>query len=487
MMKTQALKELLPDYAAHPLASLRLGGLCLDSRYLEAGDAFVALPGELGHGLDYLSMARERGAVCVLSDRAPADASADVVVIPDLVARLSALAQCFYDDPSAHLRITGVTGTNGKSTCAHLMMQVLNACGETAGMIGTIGWGLPQHWQTATHTTADVLSNQRMLAAMRASGANSVAMEVSSHALAQGRTDGVRIQTAIFTNLSHDHLDYHGTLSAYGEAKRKLFAHPTLRHAILNADDPYSSTIAATLSEDVQLLRYTCERHDAEVGVGAIDLEPDGIHASIHSPWGQGQLSLPMLGRYNLGNALAVLTAACVQGQDFTMVLNALSRVVTVPGRLQRVDVTGGPMTLIDYAHTPDALDKVLRAVREHVSGRLWCVFGCGGDRDRAKRPLMGRIAHEAADALVITSDNPRTESPMAIIREIATGVPVGTADLIEDRERAIRSVVQWAAPEDVILIAGKGHEDYQEIDGVRYPFSDALVAREALERRYAA
>jgi UDP-N-acetylmuramoyl-L-alanyl-D-glutamate--2,6-diaminopimelate ligase len=404
------------------------------------------------------------------------------VPVEGLAARAGTIAAAFYADPSAVVGVIGVTGTNGKTTTTQLIAQALAHTGTLCGVIGTLGSGFPGRLSETTHTTPDAVTLQRLLAELRGDGAQAVAMEVSSHALAQGRIDTLHVDTAVFTNLTHDHLDFHGSLEAYGAAKARLFAHPGLRHAVLNLDDPFGRRIHDMLPASVERVGFTLGSGAADIRATEVEFRSDGIRARILARGETGELRLPLIGRFNLENALAVIGALLVRGLSLELVLAALRDVLPVPGRMERVGDT--PLVIVDYAHTPDALEQSLRAIRSHCRGRLWCVFGCGGDRDRSKRPLMGRLAREHADEVVVTSDNPRSEDPLAIIAGICAGIPDAGVIREADRRAAIFRAIREAGPVDCVLIAGKGHENYQEAGGVRAPFSDAAVAREALAAR---
>jgi UDP-N-acetylmuramoyl-L-alanyl-D-glutamate--2,6-diaminopimelate ligase len=351
-------------------------------------------------------------------------------------------------------------------------------------VIGTLGAGFAGRLQPTTHTTPDAMRLQDLLAGMRGEGAVAVAMEVSSHSLSQGRVDAVRFSTAVFTNLTHDHLDFHGNLEDYGAAKARLFLYPGLRCAVINIDDAFGARLASDARIGAQRLTISLQDPAADLFAGEARFLPGGMRAVVRTPWGDGELSLPLLGRFNLANALAVLGVLGAEGIPLPEALAALALVTPVPGRMERVPSADGPVVIVDYAHTPDALEQTLRALRAHCAGRLWCVFGCGGDRDRSKRPLMGRIAREHADQVVVTSDNPRCEDPHAIIEQICAGIPDAGAVLEVDRHAAILRAIAAADRPDCVLIAGKGHEDYQEVRGQRTPFSDVAVAREALAAR---
>ena len=488
----RALEELLPELAGAPVGALRVGGVCLDSRQVRAGDAFIALRGARHDGAAYVDEATRRGARVVLFEQGGPDnlastATLEAIGISRLGERISDIAGRFYGAPSESMAVIGVTGTNGKTTCTQLIAQAFELLGTRCGVIGTLGWGFPGRLDATMHTTPDAASLQQMLAGLYREGAVGAAVEVSSHALKQGRVRAVRFETAIFTNLTHDHLDYHGSFEDYGASKQMLFAFERLSHAVVNSDDPFGRRILDALPRGVDALSYGVADASARVRASEPVFSADGLVAQVVSPWGRGTLRTPLLGHFNLHNALAALSALCLHGVAFDDALAVFPRLSPVAGRMERIAAAAGPLVIVDYAHTPDALEQTLRALRQHCTGRLWCVFGCGGDRDRAKRPLMGRIAWEHADELLITSDNPRSEDPAAIIAEIATGLPQHGAACEPDRAAAIRRAIAAARPGDCVLIAGKGHEDYQEVNGVRTPFSDAGIARAALARWSAA
>jgi UDP-N-acetylmuramoyl-L-alanyl-D-glutamate--2,6-diaminopimelate ligase len=410
-----------------------------------------------------------------------------VVPVVALGERIGALAATFYGDPSATLPVIGITGTNGKTTCTQLLAQAFGLLGLPCGVIGTLGWGFPGKLSDTGHTTPDPVTTQRVLASLREQGANLAAMEVSSHALTQGRARSVHFDTAVFTNLTHDHLDYHGTLDEYAASKKRLFESPAPARAVINVDDVIGAEILDALDTRTEAIGYGLTQRRAQVRATTAEFGIDGLRAWVETPWGSGELRAPLMGRFNLSNALAVLAVLGLHQVTLTDALAVFPRLRPVPGRMERIATRAGPLVIVDYAHTPDALEHTLRALRQHCRGRVWCVFGCGGDRDRTKRPLMGRIAWEHADELVITSDNPRGESATAIIDEIATGVPAGALRREPDREQAIRLAIAAAGQGDCVLIAGKGHENYQETNGKRLPFSDADVARRVLDARDAA
>lgn len=484
---SKPLAELLPGLGLRPeTATLRIAGLALDSRVVQPGDLFFALRGTRHDGRDFIGRAAAAGAVAALVD-APspvANPPVPVIEVPELAAHMSAIAGRFHENPSHGLVVTGVTGTNGKTTCSLLLAQLFDALEAPAGVIGTLGAGLLNgDLQPTGLTTPEALGTQRLLAELRAAGARRVVMEVSSHSLEQQRVAAVRFHTALFTNLSRDHLDYHPDMAAYRDAKARLFRQPGLEIAVVNLDDPAGREIAAQATAG-HCYGYRLEG-EAHLRILRAEFDPAGIRARIATPWGEGELESPLPGTFNLANLLGVIGVACAQGFALADVLAAIPKLEGAPGRMQSVTgPTTGPRVVIDYAHTPDALAQALAALRAATRGRLWCVFGCGGDRDRGKRPLMGAVAADGADQVVLTSDNPRGEDARAILTEIATGVPTARrarVQVIEDRRVAIGHAIAGASAADTVLIAGKGHESWQEIAGVRWPFDDAEEARRAL------
>ena len=462
---------------------LAIDRLRLDSRAVHEGDVFIAVPGLQQDGRDYIGAALSQGAVAVLAEAdglAQQAPDAPVIAIDGLHHRLGELAAHFYARPSEQLEVIGITGTNGKTSCSQFIAQALTQSesdqpGRLAGVIGTLGYGLAGQMTETEHTTPDPIAVQSALSNLLDVGAQVVAMEVSSHALDQGRVNGVAFDTAVFTNLSRDHLDYHGDMAAYGAAKQKLFMLPGLKQAILNVDDDFGRSLAEQLADSVSCYRYSAEGEtSAEVRALNVELSAAGIRADIESPWGTGQLTSRLLGRFNLSNLLAVYATLCVHGMSHAEALAAIAKLDTVAGRMQTLGGAGQPQVLVDFAHTPDALARVLRTARELTSGQLHCLFGCGGNRDTGKRALMGEAAAALADQLTITSDNPRDEDPHDIVNQIVEGIsgPVAMQVIVE-REEAIRAAIFNANADDLIVVAGKGHESYQEIQGQRRPFSD--------------
>jgi len=471
-----------------------LAGLASDSRRVRPGDLFFCLRGLTRDGHDYAGEAVAKGAAALVAERELPFAVPQLIV-PDAQRALAQLADAFFGRPTRLLRPIGVTGTNGKTTTTWLIERILLDAGVPAGVIGTVEIRFARQSLPASVTTPDVLELQRLFRGMADAGGRRCVMEVSSHALEQGRVRGVRFRTAVFTNLTQDHLDYHGTMEAYAAAKGLLFARlgnayedePAERtYAVLNADDPASEGFARLTSAEV--VPYGIER---EAMVRAVDVKATARGASFTAETfaGSRRIDLRLVGRFNVYNALAALSAALCEGIPLEAAAASLERVAGVPGRLEPVDEGQPFAVVVDYAHTPDGLDNVLRAVREIAEGRVICVFGCGGDRDRTKRPVMGRIAATLADYVWVTSDNPRSEDPAAIIRDIEAGIreagcPADRYALEADRRAAIFRAVEMAGPGDVVLIAGKGHETYQIVGGETLPFDDRLVASEAIRSR---
>jgi UDP-N-acetylmuramyl-tripeptide synthetase len=460
-----------------------------DSRRVESGVAFAAYPGMHVDGRQFVPDAIARGATAVLWESSGFAWNREWQVphlpVEGLQQRLGAIADFIYGSPSQALWMIGVTGTNGKTSSAHWIAHALDACGRRAGILGTLGNGLVGGLAPATHTTPDAPAVHELLRQFRAAGARAVAMEVSSHALDQGRVGGVKFDVALFTNLTRDHLDYHQTMAAYGQAKAKLFTWPGLRTSVVNADDPFGqSLIDSARARGARLLSYGLTL--ADIAASEIRVTADGIALAVNTPWGKAEFASPMVGTFNAQNLLGVLGVLLASDVPIDMATAALSRLQPPAGRMQRLGGNDRPLVIVDYAHTPDALEKVLNALRPAVAAtsELICVFGCGGDRDPGKRPEMGHVAARFADRVVVTSDNPRSEDPSAIANAVARGVRDQghrrwTIEV--DRGDAIRKAIGTAKAGDVVLVAGKGHETYQERDGVRTPFSDADVAAAAL------
>lgn len=475
-------------------AGLAIRGLTADSRAARPGDLFLARAGRSAHGMAHAEAAVAAGAVAVAYDPETGPAplpplgGVPLIAVPGLTQRTGDLAARFFGHPSQSMRVIGITGTNGKTSCAHLLAQTLGDPPGTAGMLGTLGNGFPGRLVPSSHTTPDAVRVQAWLARLRDEGARAVAMEVSSHALDQGRVAAVQFDTAVFTNLTRDHMDYHGTEAAYAAAKRRLFAHPELRLAVLWAEDPSAAHMAAALPVSCPTVWAAFSRAALQgrrgSGLWPRALTPleDGVALTLEGDWGAGTLHLPLLGRFNVANALLVLGALLGGGMSWGEALSRLSAAQPVPGRMQRIGNGSGPTAVVDYAHTPDAIEQAILACRTHGAKRVICVFGCGGDRDRGKRPLMGATAGRLADAVVLTDDNPRSEAPEAIIAAIRAGMPSGTPVHVEhDRRAAIRGALAAATAGDWVLIAGKGHETSQVFADREEPFSDLEVVEDWL------
>jgi len=487
------LAELLPDVEGIP-AELVITGLVEDSRQVNPGDAFAAvLPARQEvpstHGLNFAAQARAAGASAILFEPpAPAGIAApvDAIAVPGLVARMGEMADRFHGEPSRAMSVVGVTGTNGKTSTVQLLAQAWTLQGRRAGTIGTLGAGLYGAAVPTGFTTPLVLQVHALLAGLRDAGADAVAMEVSSHALDQGRTDHVRFEVAAFTNLTRDHLDYHGDMDAYAAAKAKLFAWPGLRAAVLNLDDAFGRELFASLPASVRGIGVSAAgREDAGIRAANLNLDGSGIGFDLVVGDQRHAVSSPLLGRFNADNLLAVAGVLHALGAEPAAIAKLLSRLRPIHGRMNRLGGNGKPVVVVDYAHTPDALEQALASLRAHAHGRLLCVFGCGGERDAGKRPQMAAIAERLADGVIVTDDNPRGEDGDAIVAGILAGFADASRVVVErDRARAIALAVDAANADDIVLVAGKGHEPYQEIAGVRHPFDDTEVAKAALERR---
>jgi UDP-N-acetylmuramoyl-L-alanyl-D-glutamate--2,6-diaminopimelate ligase len=487
-----ALTWLLDGIASVPANDARVLDLTLDSRAARAGSLFFALPGRRAHGLSFAADAVARGAGVVLWEPSSEFAAPILprgvfgAAVPGLGGLVGRIADRFFSWPSSQLRITGITGTNGKTTCAFLLAQCLEHLGTAAAYIGTIGWGRPSALAEPTHTTPDVVTVHRTLSQLRASGVRDVAMEVSSHALDQGRVDAVRFNVAAFTNLTRDHLDYHQTMAAYGAAKSKLFQLAELAHIVLNIGDEFGRALAQSYGGRAPLTAVWIGAGDsgwlADRALHATQVltTPRGIALQLDGSFGTVTVNTQLMGRFNAENSLVVIACLLAMGVSLTDAAGALAVCKPAPGRMEVLNAEGRdkPTAVVDYAHTPDALAKALAAAREHCEGALWCVFGCGGDRDPGKRSLMGAIADELADEIIVTDDNPRSENPAAITAAILSGIKSREARVIHDRGAAIATALQEARSADLVLIAGKGHEDYQIYGETRRSFSDR---REAL------
>ncbi len=495
-----ALSELLKGIVAIPVeADCTLSGIANDSRKVKSGDLFMAVNGQTGGAERYIDSAIAAGCCAIVWEPAAGvdflpltwrgstqRGQVPLIACAGLSSMVGVIADRFYAEPSRQLKVIGITGTNGKTSCSQFIAQAISTRNPCI-VIGTLGYGVYGKLAPATHTTPDAVSCQHILAEGLAEGAHAAVMEVSSHALDQQRVAGIHYHTAVFTNLTRDHLDYHGSMEQYGRAKRSLFQIPELRHAIINADDSYGQHLIAEFRDQLTVTSYGTKStvDTPDIYVTDIQLHHSGIRARVHTQQGDGWLEATVLGRFNMSNLLAALGTLLSLDWSLADALSALSKVSTVPGRMENFTVTGQALVVVDYAHTPDALEQVLLAAREHTSGDVWCVFGCGGDRDRGKRPLMGELAQSLSDHVVVTNDNPRHEEPQEIIAEILTGMSRSHHVVIEpDRRMAIRYAINNAKSDDVVVVAGKGHEEYQQFGDLRLPFSDVAEVRSALQER---
>jgi len=497
------LQELLDGFGAYSLNGIdskdvQISGLALDSRKVVSGTVFFALSGSSQHGLAHLQQSIDNGACTVLvdpvglgGDSAPGQpVSIPMIAVANLAEKLGDIAARYYGYPSRFMDVIGITGTNGKTSCSQFLGQMLDDC----GIIGTLGWGEPGKLNKTLNTTPDALSVQQMLATLLKDKKQAVAMEVSSHGLEQGRVNGVQFKGAVFTNISRDHLDYHGTMEAYLQAKLALLKKQGLAFVVVNLDDVYCGQIISAIPEKVAVWGISAKGNTLDSGknINAENIlnKGEGIEFDVCFDTNAQHIFVPLYGDFNVENVLCVLAVMLALGISLADAAERLKSLKPVAGRMENFGGAGQPLVFVDYAHTPDALDKVLSSLRKHVHQDLWAVFGCGGNRDKGKRPQMGHIAEQAADHVIVTDDNPRFEDGMAIVNDILSGCStsissvVSKVEVIRDRAQAIRSAIANADNNDCILIAGKGHEDYQEINGLQLPFSDKDIVIEALTTR---
>lgn len=467
-----SMMEWLPECSA--LAGIKANNITLDSREVTAGSIFVALKGFTQDGHDYIEKAIAQGAVAVLCEHAQITEKFAVPVceIENLAQRLGELTHQFYGAATEQLKVIGVTGTSGKTSTCQYLAQAMDFLGKRCGVIGTNGQGLWGQLTQTLNTTPDVIRLHTELARQKQQGAQYCAMEVSSHGLDQGRVNGVTFSTAVFTNLSRDHLDYHQTMQAYGEAKWQLMQWPNLKNAVVNLDDEWAQEHLNSVKAE-RVLTYSLTQA-ADVQATNIRCHQAGVDATVITHEGNIELNLRLLGRFNLSNALAAFTVLIAEGVPLNTAARIVSNSSPVKGRMETLRMRYSPTVVVDYAHTPDELKNALQACREHVAGRLVVIFGCGGDRDQGKRPQMAKVAGELSDMAVVTDDNPRSENSEKIINEIVAGFDAAADfQVIPNRADAIFQTLEQCDSADVVLVAGKGHENYQEIAGVRHPFSD--------------
>jgi len=491
------LSLLLKGLSAIPFGcDVEVTSLSLSSREVCKGGLFLACAGSNHHGLEFLSQALAAGAAAVVWEpdenwtaasvqSLPITSSVPLLQVENLSACVSRIAGRFYGHPGEGMLLIGTTGTNGKTSCTQYIAKAL-APTRRCGTIGTLGIGFSGSLAEGTHTTPDPVALQSALADFKRANADAVAMEVSSHALDQGRVAALGFDVAVFTNLTRDHLDYHGSFSAYGEAKKRLFHMPGVKSWVINLDDAFGQALAADVPKDVVTIGYGqgadrsyCKRVMHQVWASAVQSDDLGMRIDLETSWGEGRIDTRLLGRFNVSNLLAVVAVLLQQGIPLYEALDRLSDIRTVPGRMERFGGSGQPLVIVDYAHTPDALEHVLGASRTHAQGSLVCVFGCGGDRDTGKRPEMAAIAEALADRVIVTDDNPRTEDGDQIVTDILNGMKApGMIQVERDRGKAIRLAIQQAAAGDVVLVAGKGHENYQQVGEIRLPFDDRVQVR---------
>ena len=462
--------------------------IALDSREITVGGAFFAVAGTTQHGLLYAEQVRRQGAVAIVYDPAQQGrslakniAGLPLIAIDNLTEKLGSIAARFYAWPTQHLHIIGITGTNGKTSCSQFLAQAMDNC----GVIGTLGWGRYTDLNSTLNTTPDAFALQKIFAHFYQHGLQNVAMEVSSHGLEQGRVNALTFRGAIFNNLSRDHLDYHGNMENYFQSKLCLLKWPGLSFVVVNLDDAYAERVIAAVADGVRVISYSLQgrEHDHNSSITATNISYTlaGIACDVDWQGQQARLQAGLLGDFNLQNILAVLAVLLEAGSSLSASLSAIQSIKPVIGRMECFTGIGKPLVVVDYAHTPDALDKVLSTLRQHCTAQLSVVFGCGGDRDKGKRKEMGVIAKRLADQLIVTDDNPRFEDGQAIIKQIVDDLNMDKVSVINSRKAAIEKGISISSERDILLVTGKGHEDYQEIKGVKYPFSDREIVQELI------
>ncbi len=481
------------DLANSSHGAIEVTGISTNSQTCQPGDLFIGMPGTRVDGGEFWRGALATGAIAALiSPEALAKISAaednPIFTTPDLILASSQIASKFYDYPAARLKLVGVTGTNGKTTTTHLIEFFLEKAQRSTALLGTLYTRWRGYQATAVNTTPFAVDLQAQLAQAQAAGSEFAIMEVSSHALAQRRVLGCPFEVAVFTNLTQDHLDFHGTMENYFQAKARLFSSDYLQgRAIINLDDRYGENLVSQLASE-KLWTYSVHNDQADLFMSGINYTATGVQGRLHTPVGEVDFISPLVGQFNLENLLAAVGASLHLGVSLELIAEVLPEFAGVPGRMERVQVSPQQdiSVIVDYAHTPDSLESLLKAARPFIPGKMICVFGCGGDRDRTKRPIMGEIAAQLADLAVVTSDNPRTENPQQILQDVLAGISEGIHAIVEgDRATAIHLAIQQAQPGDGVLIAGKGHEDYQILGTEKIHFDDREQARKVLSDRY--
>ena len=500
------LEGFIDDALIEQCRDITINAIVQDNRKARSGNLFIAHQGFNTHGLLYAQDAVAKGVSVILWDgdlgfnndkrNEILDSISNKVLCiqcHDLKSKVSDIASRYYEQPSLSLNVIGVTGTDGKTSIAHFLAQCLDAYDVHCGVLGTLGNGFINDLHSTGLTTVDALSVQKTLAEIQQAGARHVVMEVSSHGLDQGRVNGVAFTTAVFSNMASDHLDYHGTQDNYVAAKKRLFYTPGLGSAVINLDDEFGRALAKEVRDHVCVWGYSLEKDIsaykdcADYFINATEIKPfeRGCHLSVSTPEGDGSFDIPLLGRFNVSNALAVLSTLLVSQFSLEKAIKSLAAIHSVDGRVEIIAEDDKPVVVVDYAHTEQGLSAVCQSMRDHFSGDVWCVFGCGGDRDRSKRPLMAKVAEKYADKIIVTTDNPRHEDPQSIIDEVLTGFSsLDNVEAVLDRRQAIDIAISNAQPGDVVLLAGKGHETSQIVGDVHIAFDDRRVARELLAAR---
>ncbi len=495
-MKLKQLLAKVPNLLEIPSAAVlevEVKGLSTNSHACKPGDLFIGMPGTRVDGGNFWESAADAGAVAAIvtpqaaKTHPPSNGNYPLLQAADMTKASAEIAAAFYGYPAKQLKMVGVTGTNGKTTTTHIIEFLLKK--QKVALLGTLYARWPGFEQVASHTTPFAVDLQRQLGEAVKAGAQVGVMEVSSHSLAQGRVMGCPFEVAAFTNLTQDHLDFHKDMEDYFEAKALLFSPEYLQgRAVINMDDAYGRRLCQRLAPE-QVWTYSISNSNADLWTDQVSYSPTGVEGILHTPKGEAPFALPLVGKYNVENMLAAVGAALHLGMELPQVVEGLREFPGVPGRMEKIQLTPEQdiIAIVDYAHTPDSLENVLKATRPFVAGQLWCVFGCGGDRDRTKRPKMGEIAARLADQVVVTSDNPRTEDPERILQDILAGISGGAPkQVIADRATAIRTAIMQAQPGDGVVIAGKGHEDYQILGTEKIHFDDREQARDALALRAA-
>lgn len=475
---------------------ITITGLSLDSRSITNGELFIAIKGETVNGIEFINNAIEQGAAAVVWEldetvdaikinlrKTSSNIEVPIIAVENLSQLIGELADNFYGKPSENISVCGITGTNGKTSCADFIAQTMSVDGP-CGLMGTLGSGLYPELKETGYTTPDAIACHKWLANIESNKAKFAVMEVSSHALTQGRINGIRFDSAVFTNLSRDHLDFHNDMETYASAKFKLFKSIGLKNAVINTDDEVGRNIADKLDSHIHCIRYGLNKtFKPDVFGSNVVLDQHGLSMKVSTPWGEGQFNSPIIGDFNASNLLATLSVMLLQDVKFDDAIKRLTVIKSVAGRMQRFGEENTPLVVVDFAHTPDALEQALTSLRQHTENNLWCVFGCGGDRDKGKRSLMGSVAVKQADYIVLTNDNPRSEDAEKIIQDIKAGIEGFDNLMVEqDRHSAIHFAITKAKVGDVILIAGKGHENYQLIGNTKFPFNDAEEVKQQLE-----